>query len=430
VEKLLCLGFYPYDVVHLATIARRAQERLGLDPVFVSLAPAEVAAEVRARLSAEGFDTLDRALAARVDPTIRNPIQRFRRLREANLRLADSMLSEVQPAAVLASVNIAAGIFLDEAARRGVPTVLLQLFFWGDRSFHRAWQADERRKHEAQLSARSRLRRRVTRRVEAFYGGGPRIVWDLRHAKIAVQGPALQRRLLADRVPSQNVVVTGNPLLDDLHRLKHAPEAARARIRAQLGAPENVGIITYFRAHEDRLLTLDRRGREDGQVQAIRALREAAPHAQIVVKIHPKESEAEKAFVRSLDPHVLVVSEEVPSNELIAASELVVATASTTLLQAVALDCPAVSAFLWPGFDYWRNATNWSGVDRVDSAHALTESVRRHLGDRHYQAEWRTRREAFTKAEFLLDGQGTNRVVDLIDRLMRDRTEPAVLSRL
>ena len=55
VGTLLCIGFYPYDVVHLVTVAKQVRDELGLDAVFLSVAPDEVAAQVREQVEAEGF---------------------------------------------------------------------------------------------------------------------------------------------------------------------------------------------------------------------------------------------------------------------------------------------------------------------------------------------------------------------------------------
>lgn len=428
-ERLLCIGFLPYDVVHLRTVARRARDTLGLEPVFVT-APSETRAGVQTEIAAAGFEVLDRPLAATDDPSIRNPIERYRGLRTANLRLIDALLADVRPAAILASVNAPPGLLLDEAARRGIPAILLQMFFWGDRAFYREWYGHERSALDEALSPKNRRRRRLKRRVEAFYGVGQQhLVWDLRRATIAVQGPALRRRLVAERVPEKNVVVTGNPALDDLYQLRQAPDEARVRVRGQLGVANDVEIVTHLRSYEDRLFTLDKTNRDQSQVQIISALRAAAPEAQVVVKIHPREGEAERAVIRSIDDRVLVVGDEVSTNELIVTSQVNVGTISTTLLQSVALDRPTVSAFLWSGVEYWRSATNWSGVDRVDDPRALTEAVRRHLGDQQYQYEWSARRDAFIKEEFLLDGQGANRVVDLIERQTRSGSDAVIARR-
>lgn len=436
---LLCLGYYPYDAVHLFTVAKEAQRRLGLEPVFVSLAPADAAAQVRDQVAAEGFESLDRAVRAEPDVSERNLFRRARRQREETDRLMTDLLDEVRPAAVLATVNPMPGLFLDEAARRGVPTVLIQLFHWGDRSFYRELQADDRRAEDARIEAgwsasirlRSRIRRRarrlLQRRLEARYRLGPYVAWELDEATIAVQGPAMRRRLVAEGVPADHVVVTGNPALDDLHGLRASLVGARDRLAAQLGLPRHGTVVSQMRSHEERLSTLDRNTRNDAQAQIVRALQDAAPDACIVVKVHPKEDEAEKAFLRSLDPAPIVVGDEVSTNDLLAASDVVVGTLSTTLLYSVLLDRPTVSAWFWPGLGYFRRSTEWSGVERVDTPAALTAAVHRHLHDTDHQAAWRARREAFVADEFVFDGGSTGRLVDLLDRLTREtvRSTPA-----
>lgn len=427
---LLCIGSYPYDVVHLLAVTRATKARLGLEPVFVSLAPPDAAAQVRDLVAADGFELVDRAFLAPPDRSARNMVVRARQQRLATNRLMDDLLGDLQPAAVLTTVNPPPGLFLDEAAQRGVPTVLLQLFHWGDRAFYRDLQADDRRHTGPPVSARRRVRRELRRRIDGLYGLGPHIPWDLRHATVAVQGPAMRRRVVAEGVPSENVVVTGNPAYDELHRLRGSIDDARARIRRQLGLAEDVRIVTQMRSHEARLPALDRNNREVAQVRILEALTSADPAAQVVVKIHPKEGEAERAFVRSIDPGVITVGEEVDTNDLLAASDVVVGTASTTLLYAAMLDRPTLSIWLWEGVNYFRRSTEWAGVERVERPEALTEAVRRHLDDPETRATWQANRERFVRDEFAFDGESTRRVVDLIERRTRERDAAGIAGRV
>lgn len=419
-NRILYIGSHAYDVAPLTTIARHASELLDLDAVFSSVAPRDIAADVYDRLRVQGFTTLERPLVVGPPHNDRNPSRRARRWRDANLAAVEHVVAEVRPLAVLSTVNPPPGLLLDGVARRGIPAVLLQLWFWGNRSFQQALRADDRRVQEAEWPMRARLRRRVERAAEALHGiRRPHIVWSVRHATVGVQGPALRRQLVADGVSAERVVVTGDPVLDELHRLANAPAESHRRVRSQLELPDDRPVLTHFRNHEDRMVSLDRRTREASQAQVIRSLREAAPEATVVVKIHPKEGDAERALIRSIDRQVVIAGSDVESTELMAASSVVVGTFSTTLLQSVALDRPTVSVVLWPDLDYWCRATDWSGVDRVASGPALTEAVRRHLEDRAYRAEWAARRDAFRREQFLLDGRGTERVVDLLECLIR-----------
>jgi hypothetical protein len=292
------------------------------------------------------------------------------------------------------------------------------LFHWGDRAFYRGLHRDDRLKENVGLSALGRAQRRIGRRIDAHYGFTPHVAWDVRQATVAVQGPAMRQLLVTGGVPSDHVVATGNPELDALYALRASTEDAARRLRGQLGLPGTTRIITQMRSHEARIASLSSSTLHEAQAQVIRALRSAAPDAQVIVKLHPKEDETEQAFVQSIDTAVLVVGEEVATNDLLAASDVVVGSASTTLLHSVLLDRPTVRVWLWPGLEYFRKSTAWSGVEEVDSAAALTDVVRLHLDDDAHRETWRRRRDAFIAEEFVFDGRCNERIVDVLERLM------------
>jgi hypothetical protein len=419
VNPILCVGSHPNDVAQLLTVARHLQEQTGVGAVFSTVAPEAVAAQVRDQVAAAGYPILDRPVAIAAPRDERNPLRRARRWRDENRAAVEHVVAEVQPSALLATVNPLPCLLLDGAAQRGVPSVLLQLWTMGDRSFRRAWRADDRRFAAAAASWKRRVRQHLERGAEMAFGVCDPLEWMVRDATIAVEGSALRRQLIDDGVPGELVVVTGNPGLDDLHALAQYPDAARTRVRAQLGVPDGRAVVTHFRSHEDRFPKIDPRTRREAQTTVIRALRDGAPGATVVVKLHPKELDSEREIVRSIDADVIVAGTDVDANELIAASELVVGMFSTTLLQAVALDRPAVGATLWPDLDYWCRMTDWSGVDRADGGAALTEVVRRSLTDPDYQQRWAARRAEFAQDRFRLDGHGTQRIVELIERMLR-----------
>jgi CDP-glycerol glycerophosphotransferase (TagB/SpsB family) len=184
--------------------------------------------------------------------------------------------------------------------------------------------------------------------------------------------------------------------------------------------PDGVRVIAQMRTYEDRLLSLSRADRDTAYVQMIQSLHEAAPEARIVVKMHPRERLSEMDYVRSVDPELIVVGEEIATNELLASSDVVVSTTSTTLLHSVVLDRPTISVWFWPGLDYMRRVTDWPAVERVHSPKALTEAVARQLDDPEDRAAWSAKRKAFVDAEYVHDGEGTNRVVELLGRLTRE----------
>jgi hypothetical protein len=419
VNPILCVGSHPNDVAPLLTIARRLQDETGVDAVFSTVAPDDVATVVHEQVVAGGFSVLDRPLAVAPLRNERNPVVRARRWRDDNRAVVAHVVDEIRPSAVLATVNPLPCTLLDGVARGGVPALMLQLWFWGDKQFRKAWRADDRLHATSSAPWKRIVRHHAERGAEMAFGVCDRYDWDLHHATLAVEGPAMRRQLLDDGVPADRVVVTGNPVLDDLHALAQAPGAARAHVRAQLAMPGDRPVVTYFRSHEDRFPQVPAQARLDAQTTVLRSLREGAPGATVVVKLHPKERPGgEREVLHGIDPDVVVAGSDVDANELIAASDVVVGTFSTTLLQAVALDRPAVAALFWPGMDYWSRATDWSGVDRATDGDRLTGIVQRALTDPGYQQRWSGRRADFTRDRFRFDGQGTERVTTLLERMV------------
>ena len=421
-RRLLLVGSHPYDVESLVAIGEDARDRLGYDLVFASIAPPDVAEVVYADLTERGLAHHPRQLLA-FPRERRDPFARARAWRAANLAVVDHVVDEIAPTAVLATVDPPPGLFLDELVRRGVPAVLLQLFFWGDRRFQRDWRREDLRIRRADLPRSRRWRAAVEQFAATRQGMRPQIAWDVHRATVAVEGPAMARQLVRDGVPADHVVATGNPVLDEVHRRARDLAGSRRRIEAGLGLGPTDTIVTHFRSHEDRMLTLDAATRAASQAQVIRSIREAAPHARVVVKIHPKEGAAERALIASIDDGVVIADATTDTLDLIGASDTVIGTFSTTLLHSVALDRPTISAMLWPGLEYWRRGTDWSGVERCDDGAALTAAIRRNLSDDAHRAEWARRRAEFRAEAFVDDGDGggTRNVADLVERLVAER---------
>jgi hypothetical protein len=109
----------------------------------------------------------------------------------------------------------------------------------------------------------------------------------------------------------------------------------------------------------------------------------------------------------------------VPIGDLIAASSLVVSMTSSTLLWAIGIDRPAISAYFWEGVDEFRMTRHWPGVELVDTPEALALAVRRNLHDAEHIATWRARRTACREDFLRADGRSVERIADLYCSLAR-----------
>lgn len=410
--KLLCVGALQHDVVHLHKVAERAMAQVGLEPHFWITAPHRLMDEPRQYLASHHLREVISASASHGPLAIRNPLMRYRALRQANLNLARQVLDTVRPAAIIATVDACHNFFLSEGAKRGIPTIYMQVAFWGDSRFYRDLWADDQRATASRLPLRQLVSARVNKAIQRGFGLHLRPAWQREPSRIAVLGRYWKDLLTRGGIPGRRIAVTGNPHCDEIHEVK----SGRGRwkeLYEQLALPDGTRYLLHCREHQARLRNTPAEGFREGEREIIAAFKSACPGMHIVVKMHPRDTSEDYAFVRSIDPHVIVVG-DVPMIELLAKSLLMVTTVSTTQLWSAALDRPTISAFFWKGADYWERATAFSGVERVFTPEQLRVSVARYMSDTTYQSLWQQKRQVFARDMLVVDGHSIDRLVRLL----------------
>lgn len=418
--KLLCIGHLRHDVVHLHKVADRALAQAGFEPNFFLTAPGGLIDEPRQYLASQHLREVRSASVDFAPLEIRNPLKRYRALRQANLTLARKILDTVQPTAILATVDACYDLLLAEAAARGIPTIYMQVAFWGDRNFYRALWADDRRGSAQPLTLRQHVTSRLTKVIQRRYGFQNRPAWWRKPSRIAVLGRYWEDLLIHGGIPKQRIAVTGNPHCDDIHEVKSGRNARWGELYEHLRLPRGTRYLLHCREYHARLAALPEDTSQEGERHIIEAFQSVSPGTPIVVKMHPRDTPADYEFMRSLGPGVIVAG-DVPVMELLAQSLLMVTTISTTQLWSTALDRPTISAFFWKGVDYWKRATAFSGVERVFTPEQLRVSVRRSLSDPAYQALWQEKRKAFVDDMLLVDGHSVDRLVRLLQEPFHDQ---------
>lgn len=419
--KLLCVGALRHDIVHLHKVAERAMAQAGLEPHFWITAPHRLMDEPRQYLTSHHLREVISASANHGPLTIRNPLVRYRALRHANLNLARQVLDTVRPAAIIATVDACHDFFLAEGARRGIPTIYMQVAFWGDSRFYRDLWADDQRATAPRLTLRQLVSARVNKAIQRAFGLHLRPAWQREASRIAVLGSYWGDLLTRGGIPGQRIAVTGNPHCDEIHEVKSG-RGRWKQLYEQLALPDGTRYLLHCREHHARLRNMTAETSREDERQIIGALRSACPGIHIVVKMHPRDTSEDYAFVRSIDPRVIVVG-DVPMMELLAQSLLMVTTVSTTQLWSAALDRPTISAFFWKGADYWERATAFSGVERVFTPQQLRASLARYMRDTTYQNLWQQKRQVFAREMLVVDGHS-------IDRLVRLLQEPFPVQRV
>lgn len=195
--------------------------------------------------------------------------------------------------------------------------------------------------------------------VERFAGPGGSLAPEHLPDAIAIMDEIARDEMTAVGFPAGRLHVTGSPHLEEVASLPAGAAERAARLRADLGVAAGAHLVVFASEANARLCGVDassprfmgfteRTALEEllGALEALAPRRPLAPH--VVVKLHPKESPAEYAWLESRGcPFPLRCVGDVDPRTLILAADLVAGMTSMFLLEAVLLGKPVLS--LQPG---------------------------------------------------------------------------------
>jgi hypothetical protein len=419
-RNVLFVGYYLEDTRTLVHLARALCRTRGARPVFLIGASGGLRAGAMEFVRAQGFEVVD-DLPPEAEPGERlgrNPFRSARILREANRALANRILDRTAAKCIVCTTDAAQGNLVAVAAERGIPSLYVQWTEVHSEEVHRVWDKAEIRWADAHRPPLQRVRRRVARVLEGAAGLKP--VWPLRIPAtcLALPGEFYRDMCVHAGLPVSRLHVTGNIQCDEMHRCAHLDARQIAEIRASVGVRPTEPFLLYAREHVGRLVHLDPASARFAEETILTAMRTAHPRLPRVVKMHPKEGDEERARIRAIDPDVRIVGNETDVGQLIAASALLVSTTSSTLLWAVGIDRPAISAYFWKGVDEFKMRRHWTGVEQADTADALVTALRKNLDDPDHAARWRERRAECRRTFLMVDGKSVERITARFDALV------------
>lgn len=414
--RLLFVGHLLDDLRSLVAVAAQVKSQGRFEPLFLVTGPGEARAQGEAYIRAEGYPVLDGPFETNDGADSQYLLIKQWRLWRNNRRLIKELLAKVKPALILSSVNVTRNLFLDEATRLGYPTILLQVALWASREFYEALHAEDLHWAEYHFTPEQRRAKQRERQIQGWFKMGARPGWQVHTTAIAVQGPYWQNLLHQDGIPSEQLVVTGNPSCDWAYEARQRPSVERAYVYERLGLATGTPYFLYCRENYNRLFGPPTAQSRETPIRIVRTLRAADPNIPIVVKLHPREGEDEIQLLRDAVPDLIVIH-DFPLMDLLAESYICVSTISTTLLWSAALDKPTVSAFFWKTRSYYLKEMDWSGVERVLTEEELIEAIQRYRNDAASTEAWRQKRAAFVAQQMPQDGQSVERIVTLINKL-------------
>lgn len=229
----------------------------------------------------------------------------------------------------------------------------------------------------------------------------------------AVMGPYYRELFCSQGVSEKKLVVTGHPEFDRLHELSLGIKGPTIKqtILEDFGLDNAKPVwilareaIVYFK------LVSQEKDKED-ICTVLDILSEYHPQVQIVLKLHPRDSEEYYDFVKNTFPHVILIH-ECDLYSLIAACDLYISQISNTMMWAVALDKPVIS-YDFNNQPYWHYFRDKEGIIKADSPQELAEKVKvteeKGLRPEDYQMCQIAREKYMT-----FDGKARQRIAELI----------------
>lgn len=409
---ILLISDYAEDTRALVKIATELARHSSVRPIFLITTtgePADRAADLVRKAGFEVFDVLPLE-DAEAGLDVRSPFRRARLIREANAALSARIMKQTGARAILYTADTARGHFIRTANDLGIPSLFVQWTEIYNLELRRAWRQAEVRWSDSQFPAPARMRRRVRRTLNQL--AGLHRPWNVAATRVAVAGPFYRDVCIEAGVEAERIEITGTLQCDEMHRYAGLSEAELSDVKESIGLGRLQPFLLYALEYTPRLYHLDPQSASEAEQRILAAMRTALPHFARVVKLHPRHGAEDAARVRAFDPEAIVVGGEVSIGGLVAAAAELVSTVSSSLMWAVGIDRPVISAYFWEGVDEFKRARELSGVEHADTVGDLVVALRKNVQDDEHMRIWRSRRAECRDRYLRVDGKGLTRIVD------------------
>jgi glycosyltransferase involved in cell wall biosynthesis len=254
---------------------------------------------------------------------------------------------------------------------------------------------------------------RLLKELLNFFHGLPGYVEGV---DIAVLSPAAKEWFIRDGIPPEHLFVIGQPRFDLILKQKYNP----ARLRSELGIPEDKGIIVLATQPmvESYLWT------EKEREKFIKVVAEGMkdfPEKQLVMKLHPDENmDIYRQILGNIGDDKTTVCRDTDTYELLHACDLLITFYSTVALEAMLFNKPVITMNLFGKTDIFPFARSGAALG-VYQAAELVPAMKKALYDAAAREELaRKSREFACEHAYKPDGQASKRGAELILQLLEE----------
>ena len=234
--------------------------------------------------------------------------------------------------------------------------------------------------------------------------------------QMAVESQRLRTMFIDQGIPSNKMVVTGKPTIDQIF---HGTQGqVHQNVRDELDLPSKQPVILCAVPHlgEHGFLPFSEHLQEmDTLISDLTSL----PGASVVLSLHPKSDPGQ--YTPIAERHGALVA-SLRIYDLLPACDVFVAGFSSTIMNAVGIYKPSVVVdFYGLNFKFYNDAP---GVIILKSRKFLTETLKKLLEDQDYYDQLVHEQKKQASDWILFDGQCTQRVVDLIYDTINQGVKP------
>jgi len=234
--------------------------------------------------------------------------------------------------------------------------------------------------------------------------------------KVAVYGPYYKSFLTqAYEYSPDNAVVTGQPRYDILAKANEI--FSRKRIFKELNLSVDKKLVLWMTQTQEPDLTLSENKQN---ISAVYNAMKQLKNVQLVIKLHPREHQKAPLYKKDKSFKPIIVGKDTNTYELLNACDLVIIKWSTTGMEAIALNKPLVILNLGgrPDRVEWVKEGVALGVYNEND---LKPTIEKLLKDDSELAK--NRDKYIEKYLHKIDGKATERIVDLIGEMIKERRE-------
>lgn len=256
----------------------------------------------------------------------------------------------------------------------------------------------------------------LKRLVERLFGVKySRLYGDGAAKYFAVMGRHYKEMFHKQGVSEDKLIVTGHPEQDYLSELSSSvgnPGFKQAVLESfGLDVAKPLWIVAREAIVHFKLVP-EEKDKED-VCAVLEILSQYQQEVQIILKLHPRDSEEYYGFVKEKFPHVILIH-ECDLYKLIAVCDLYISQISSTMMWAIALDKPVIS-YDFNRQPYWHYLREREGIIKADSPQALAEKIK--IIQEEGLSPENCRMCRIAKKEYMtLDGRACERISGLITK--------------